>query len=548
MKDRRKKTRKQFRTVKPGLVSNIKINNKVTIIIALLLMCLVVIVYGAYNIVAGLESDSKSENERMVTSAAERYVENEIDSMVRISEAVYRNEDIYDLINKRYSSVLEYHEAFYDFDTNRFPSSTAGSAVEQLVVYTSNDTVMNGKYIGRLNDVKNEEWYLVFRHTDRDVIIYCDNEYGRMSLIRKLNYKKTVTGDAVIKLDFNASRMQESLSKISFDGEVYAASSGMLLCSNQKTTVLPASLDGYSRSYKNFYTCNIDFFVKAYPKDVMSVFAVPFAVPLFVMLVFASVLVLIIIYDLKNRILVMCETYGGSRQNFKSDEEDAKRRERPSSLGKDEIGVLYDKVGKALGDVNMLKESRKKISDFNTELKETTNQIILKALNYETYTRFGAESPESMSEVISLDSELHILGALLNELKEHEYFKYTLLADTNSTAKKVLPYSLAAIALHVARYNGTGGEVEIEVTENTGFFIVRFRKASTSLSSADLLKLRAVFEAAGETDQPSYTTEDEFNPYVRLSRFHKDIRFDIKSKDVLDFEFIISDDKFRKEK
>ncbi|MBP1567504.1 MAG: hypothetical protein J6U36_02555, partial [Oscillospiraceae bacterium] len=127
------------------------------------------------------------------------------------------------------------------------------------------------------------------------------------------------------------------------------------------------------------------------------------------------------------------------------------------------------------------------------------------------------------------------------ELKEREYFKYSLLSDTTSKVKNVIPYSFAAVALHVAQYNGNGAEVEIDICEHDGCYSVRFHKAGTFLASADVLKLRAIFEPEGSRGLPSYYAEDEFNPYVRLSRFYlDDITLNINSKEELDFEFIIT--------
>ena len=527
---KRKRKKKQ---IKAGFASNIKIKNKVSIIIVTLMICFIVIAYGSYYIVSSMITANKKESERLVAASAQRYVENEIDSMVRISESVYRNEDIYSVIGKQYSSVVDYHEAFFDFDRNKFPSTTAGSAVEQLIVYTANDTVMSGKYISRLSDVKNEEWYIRYLETDRDVILFCSGENNQLSLIRRLNYKKTGTGDAVLKLDFNSSRIAESFEKMGFEGSVYAAADRKIICSNTRNDQLPSAdeLTDYYRTYKNYYTCNIDFYVKANRKTIIPVFAIPFSVPLLVILILGVVFVIIIIDDFKNRTLEVCNICDGRKKT------DIHKR----SLGRDEIGRLYDDVSDKLTDLKRLADERKNMKDFVDEYKGRTNEVILSALNYETMKKFGLASMEKVSVPVSLDEELLNLSDFLNELKEREYFKYSLLSDTTSKVKNVIPYSFAAVALHVAQYNGTGAEVEIDICEHDGCYSVRFHKAGTFLASADVLKLRAIFEPEGSRGLPSYYAEDEFNPYVRLSRFYlDDITLNINSKEELDFEFIIT--------
>lgn len=528
---KRKRKKKQ---IKAGFASNIKIKNKVSIIVVTLMICLIVICYGSYYVVSSMIAENKKESEKLVAASAQRYVENEIDSMVRISESVYRNEDIYDLISKKYDSVLEYHQAFYDFDKNKFPSTTAGSAVEQLLVYTANDTVMSGKYISRLSDVKNEEWYARYKELDRDVILFCSSENNQLSLIRKLNYKKTGTGDAVLKLDFNSSRIAESFEKMGFEGRIYAAVDRKIICSNIKNSQLPSvsELDGYYSTYKNYYTCNIDFYVKAGKKTIVPVFAIPFAVPLLIILILGILVVLIIIDDFKNRTIEVCNICDGKKKST-----DIRKR----SLGSDEIGRLYDDVSDKLTDLKRLADERKNMKDFVDEYRSRTNEVILSALNYETMKIYGLGSMEKVSVPVSLDEELLNLSDFLNILKEREYFKYSLLSDTTSKVKNVIPYSLAAVALHVAQYNGTGAEVEVDVCEHDGCYSVRFHKAGTFLTSADVLKLRAIFEPEGSRGLPSFNAEDEFNPYVRLSRFYlDDITLNINSKEELDFEFIIT--------
>jgi hypothetical protein len=260
---------------------------------------------------------------------------------------------------------------------------------------------------------------------------------------------------------------------------------------------------------------------------------VPFFIPLLIILVLGVIVVIVIINDFKNRTIEVCNICDGRKKNTS----DLHRR----SLGEDEIGRLYDDVSDKLTDLKRLADEKKNMKDFVDDYRVRTNEVIMAALNYETSCKYGINSVEKVSVPVSLDEELLNLSGFLNELKERAYFKYSLVSDTTSVVKNVLPYSFSAVALHVAQYNGTGAEVEIDICEHDGCYSVRFHKAGTFLTSADLLTLRAIFEPEGSRGLPSYKAEDEFNPYVRLSRYYlEDITLNINSKEELDFEFIIT--------
>lgn len=528
----RKRRKKQ---VKAGFVSNIKINSKVVIIFVLLSVCIAVMFYGAIFVVSSIISDNKKENEKMIAGAADEYINTEIESMVSVAKTVYTNDELYRFLNTKYKDTVEYFDSYYDFSQSKFLVVTEGSAIKQFKIYTENDSVMNGGNIGRLDDVAGEEWYRKFRELDRDMIIYCSADQKNLSLIRKLDFKKVHTGDAIIRIDFNPSSLQTKFMNMVFDGKVYVASGDTLLYCNQKEISMPdeKTLEKYCRNSRNFYTCDIEYYVLANEKTVMSIFSIPYAVPLLIILAFCFAAVIVIVTDFKNRTMEICKICVEKRK--------LSPERQKIHFGEDEIGRLYRDVNNTLIDLNRLSDEKNNLKRFINEYKLKTNDVIISALNYETAKNFGLESVSKVSSPVTLDEELLNMSRMLDGLKEKEYFKYSLVSDTTSNVKNVIPYSLSAIALHVASYNGTGSDIEIDVREHDGCFSVRYYKSGTALSPADVLKLRAIFEPESAKSLPSFEAEDEFNFYVRLSRFYLDnITLNINSKEELDFEFIIT--------
>ena len=82
--------------------------------------------------------------------------------------------------------------------------------------------------------------------------------------------------------------------------------------------------------------------------------------------------------------------------------------------------------------------------------------------------------------------------------------------------------------------------MEIDIREFEECYRVRFFRAGVKMSSAELLRLRAVFEPDGERSLLTFDSSDEFNPFIRLSRFYgDDISLTINSKDVVDIELVL---------
>lgn len=531
----RKKRKKHTRI---GFVSNIKINNKVILIFVFLILSVAIMFYAAAAIVRTLVNDNKKESEKMISASAEEYLNNEIENMVSVAKIVYTNEALYDFLNTRYQSTVDYFDRYYDFSQSRFLVVTEDSAIKQFKIYTANDTVMNGGNIGRLDTVSDEQWYRKFKNLNRDMIIYCSSDQKNLSLIRRLDYKRVQTGESLIKLDFNTSNLQNSFKNMYFDGSVYVTNEDTVLYSNMKDMELPEPniLSKYTKKSKNYYTCDIDYYVQANKKNIISIFAVPFAVPLILLFILCFVFVVMIIMDFKNRTKEVCDICT------------EKRITKKVQFGEDEIGRLYKDVNNTIIDLTRLNDEKQNLKRFLNDYKDKTNDVIIGALNYETYNRFGLEKMSEASETISLGEELLNISKLLDRLKSQGSFRYSLLSDTESTEKSIIPYSLSAIALHVAEYEGTDKDIEIDVREHDGCYSVRYYKPGVAFSSADVLKLRAIFEPESNKSLPAFDSEEEYNSYIRLGRFYlDDITLNINSKEEIDFELIITNHSGRKE-
>lgn len=522
-----KKRKKKHNYMK--FISDIRINTRVLCILLALILAIGIMFAGMMIIVLSQRKDNKKELEQSVMVSTEQYMDTAVDNMISIAKTVYTNEALYDFLNKRYTSTVEYYDAYYDFSQSRFLIVTEDSSVKNFKIYTANETVTNGGNISRLDSVADEEWYIRFSTLKKDMIIYCDTESRNLSLIRKLNYKSVQTGETIFKLDFNMANFQECLRNLSFDGSVYLMSGDMLLYSNHKDLRIPDTdvLANGMKLDRNYYTCDINYYVCGNKKDIFSVLVKPITIGFAIVFVGCQVFIVVILLNFKNRIKEVydvCATKKVSQKVY---------------YGEDEIGKLYNNLKNIIVDVKRLSDEKRNLKLYFDEYMKNTNGIIISALNYNTQIRLGLDN-EQANTIIPLCDEILNVSRSLDALRNRSGFRYTLISDTEANEKTILPYSLSEIALHLAEYDTAECEMEIDIREHGGCYRVRFYKPGIFMNSAELLRLRAIFEPDGERNFLKFDPDDEYNPYIRLSRFYgDDISIVINSKEEIDLEFVI---------
>lgn len=522
----RKRRKKHHRI---GFVSNIRINTKVLIIFISQILAIGVMFAGMMTIVYKQLDDNKNELEESVLTSSEQYVSTAVENMISIAKTVYTNESIYSFLSTRYLSQEEYQLAYYELFSGKSFVAAEVSSVDSFKIYTANSTVSDDGDIVKLESVVNEDWYVFLTELKKDMIVFCDKEHRNLSLIRKLNYKNIHTGDAYLKLDFNSEDLQNIFENLSFDGQVYVMSDDITLYSNHDIYEQPTEdfLSNSLRLDKNYYTCNISYYVRQNKKDVFSVILKPSAIPATLLFIICQAVVVIIILDFKNRTREVYEACAGKKILNKV------------YYGEDEIGKLFNGLKNTLVDVKRLNEEKHNLTAFVNEYKKNTNDILISALNYNTSVNLGINQ-SYVENFVSLQQEILNINRFLDNLSEKTNFRYTLVSDTEANEKTIIPYSLSVVALYLATYGTNDSEMEIDIREFEECYRVRFFRAGVKMSSAELLRLRAVFEPDGERSLLTFDSSDEFNPFIRLSRFYgDDISLTINSKDVVDIELVL---------
>ena len=170
---------------------------------------------------------------------------------VNMTNNIYKNRKLNEFLERQYESDLDFFEAGREFVNDSFYSSSVGSGNLNIVMYTDNETFINGGHFYRLSSARDTAWYQKLQQSDHDMILYfyytgnqdpSATSQKKISLIRKLNYYKDSDCEKIVKVDFEYSTLVRQLISMNYRMPVYICSNSRILYSN----------DGHSAHTKNF--------------------------------------------------------------------------------------------------------------------------------------------------------------------------------------------------------------------------------------------------------------------------------------------------------
>lgn len=143
-----------------------------------------------------------------------------IDQGVGLSYSMYADPVFNATLTRRFSSQLDYIEAYNSYLQTEFSGQTA-SGIRWYQVYTDNPTVLSSGYIERLTDeVRESDWYIQSRLSTAPypVLVYSDQTF---SLIQRLDNEYTGGIEQLLKIDLNMDLIRQYFMGSGFDGKVY---------------------------------------------------------------------------------------------------------------------------------------------------------------------------------------------------------------------------------------------------------------------------------------------------------------------------------------
>lgn len=164
-------------------MNNLKLGKKVLIGFLLCVLVPMIMTNGVI-LWSAKRSMDKEQMQRLENIAVrlEFEIQSYINSQLSIADYLNRNVNLQDFLNTVYQSPSDYYEAYVELMENQVIQYyyTAQSA-HSIVICTGNDSITNGTYFIKNQDVENSSWYRAFRDSGRNIYLYSYYEDGQES-------------------------------------------------------------------------------------------------------------------------------------------------------------------------------------------------------------------------------------------------------------------------------------------------------------------------------------------------------------------------------
>ena len=257
---------KKIFTLISKILNRLKLREKIIglFIFFVILPLIVVDSILIYRIV--LEEKTESIREaKTIEAAIVNYFEETITTCHNISTSVNQNSKVGEILGKKYDSTYEYYENYHKMAENYFFQTLVRFNNMRVKLYTSNDTVVGGGYVGRIDDIKDTDWYREYKNSDSDYIFMCDFDFSkgykesrrRLCYVGKLNYNNNPY-ENFIRIDLDYSTVSRELERLGGTEAVYVCDKDTILFSSKGNNDLNTPYFKMKSYGKDSYIANVN--------------------------------------------------------------------------------------------------------------------------------------------------------------------------------------------------------------------------------------------------------------------------------------------------
>ncbi|MCR5208740.1 MAG: sensor histidine kinase [Lachnospiraceae bacterium] len=151
------------------------------------------------------------------------------------------NKSIREYLDNEYKGPLDYFVCYDDFKTSTLFSSLYGSGMFHLMLYSDNDSIVNGGFFSKLSTVKDSYWYYVINSEQKDerLLFYYDTWQApavaparRVSLIRRFSKLLSSGCEKIIKIDMEYTQIAKGIMDLKLEDRVYVCKGDDIILSN----------------------------------------------------------------------------------------------------------------------------------------------------------------------------------------------------------------------------------------------------------------------------------------------------------------------------
>lgn len=405
-----------------------------------------------------------------VVSTITNYFEDTISTCHNIVTSVDQNYKVGEILGKHYDSVFDYYENYHKMSENYFFQTLVRFNNMRVKLYTSNDTVVGGGYVGKIDEISDKDWYKAYKNSDTGFIFFCnyDDSPGYVDARRgifyigKLSYNNNEY-ENFVKIDLDYSTFARRLVGLGNVESVYVCDNDTILFASEGNNNLNTPFTIYDGSEKETYVSEVSnlgninrIIVERNDESIMD-YIFSNRDTLIIMLVLSILLPAFVLYEINYSIVYRIEELNrvfGKRENdvlVKVDEPD----------GSDELGNLMTNYNSMVDEVNRLiqivykdrlKEQEMDIARQNAELLALHSQInphfmfnALESIRMHSLIKGEEETAEMVeklalmerqyvnwdSDMITLGQELASVEAylILQKYRFGDRLKYELSVD-----------------------------------------------------------------------------------------------------------------------
>lgn len=208
---------------------DIKLRNKLLILYIMLLFIPIVFTNALFY--KRISDNVRTQNINQITASMEK-TKNEftrlINSGITLSHAIYQDNNLSDLLEKKYTGVEDYFIYFNKYLRDLLKKYLlAYDNIEDINVYTSNDTIASADTYYTLNEgIRRSIWYSKLQKINNKILVYSGIQSNtlaskrKVSIIRKLD-KINDGYENILKIDLNYKTIGMIISDKNMNGDIF---------------------------------------------------------------------------------------------------------------------------------------------------------------------------------------------------------------------------------------------------------------------------------------------------------------------------------------
>lgn len=572
-----KKTFRLHNIIDKGL-NSLQLREK---IIGLFLFCVILPLITIDGIIINnILREEKIESLREAEKVADtivNYGEDIINTCHNIATSVDQNYRVGEILGQTYETTFDYYDNYHKMSENYFFQTLTRFNNMKVKLYTSNDTVVSGGYVGRTSDIDDTEWFNDFINSGDKYTFRCDFDTSsgvteskrRIFYFGKLSFKNCPF-DTFIRIDLNYSTVSSEITRLCNLESVYICADDEMIFSSEGYNNLNTPYPKFEKNNENYYVRDVTNLgnITQIAVKIKSATSLKYLfdnkIIIVLLLAISLLLPAFVLYKINNSIVYRIKKLDqvfGKREN-----DELVRVDNPE--GSDELGNLMFNYNKMVDQVNnlikivykeRLKEQEMSIARQKAELLALHSQInphfmfnALESIRMHSLIKGEIETAEMVeklalmerqyvnwdSDMISIEQEVSALEAylLLQKYRFGDKLKYEISIE-ESCKKRLIPKLTVVTFVENACVHGMENKtsecfVYLRVYNKNNDFIIEVEDTGNGIDDERLNEIREKAKTINIEDLKSDKHIGIYNALLRLKMTMGDkYRFDIESEE-----------------